>query len=124
MKILIKATAIALALSFTTLYAGGSHSHSHGAHGHSHDAPTQKEISKTSIKKIVKQEVARLTLAKKIDHSWLFIPISKMKKTQYNYNNEWVVSFENSKIQDKSKQTLYIFVSVYGNITGANYTGK
>ena len=120
MKILIKATVIAFALSFTTLYASGSH----GGHGHSHDTPTQKEISKTSIQKIAKQEIKRLTVAKKIDDSWLFIPISKMKKTQYNYNNEWVVSFDNSKVKDKSKQTLYIFVSVYGNVTGANYTGK
>jgi hypothetical protein len=47
-----------------------------------------------------------------------------MKKTQYNYNNEWVVSFENLEIKDKSKQTIYIFVSVYGDIEGANYTGN
>lgn len=117
MKTLIKATVVTLALSITALYAGSGH-------GHSHDVSSKKEISKTSIQKIAKQEVKRLTLAKKIDNNWLFIPISKMKKTQYNYNNEWVVSFENSKIKDKTKQTLYIFVSVYGNITGANYTGK
>ena len=123
MKTLIKTTVVALALSFTTLYASGSHSHD-GGHGHSHGAPVKEEVSKTSIKKIAKQEVKRLALVKKIDNSWSSIPISKMKKTQYNYNNEWVVSFENSAIKDKTKQTLYIFVNVYGNLTGANYTGK
>ncbi len=123
MKTLIKTTVVALALSFTTLYAGGGHSHE-GGHGHSHGAPAQEEVSRASIKEIAKQEVKRLALAKKIDDSWLSIPVSKMKRTQYNYNNEWVVSFENSAIKDKTKQTLYIFISVYGNLTGANYTGK
>ena len=122
MKKLIKATVVTLTLSFTTLFAGGNHSH--GSHGHSHSAPIKEEVSKTSIKEMAKQEVKRLTLEKKIDNSWLFIPISKMKKTQYNYNNEWVVSFENLAIKDKTKQTLYIFISVYGDLTGANYTGK
>ncbi|MEN8147464.1 MAG: DUF6488 family protein [Campylobacterota bacterium] len=123
MKTLIKTTVTALALSFTTLYASGSHSHD-GGHGHSHDAPVQKEVSKTAIEEIAKQEVERLTWVKKIDKSWASMPISKMERTQYNYNNEWVVSFENAAIKDKTKQTLYIFVNVYGNLTGANYTGK
>jgi len=122
MKKLLKATVVTLALSFTALYASGTHSH--GDNGHSHDAPIQEEVSKKAIKDIAKQEVKRLTLEKKIDDSWLFRPISKMRKTQYNYNNEWVVSFENSAIQDKTKQTLYVFVTVYGKLTGANYTGK
>ena len=122
MKKLIQATVVTLALSFTALYAGGSHNH--GSHGHSHDAPAQMEVNEQSIKEIAKQEVKRLTLAKKIDKSWLFRPISKMKKTQYNYNNEWVVSFENLAIKDKTKQTIYVFVTVYGKLTGANYTGK
>ena len=121
MKILIKATVIALALSFTTLYAGSSHTH--GGDTHSHDAP-QKEVSKASIEKIVKQEIKRLALAKKIDNSWSFVPISKMKKKKYNNSDEWAVVLDNSKIQDKTKQRLYIFVSVYGNITGVNYTGN
>ncbi len=122
MKKLIQATVVTLALSFTALYAGGSHNH--GSHGHSHDAPKQEEVNEKSIKEIAKQEIKRLTLAKKIDDSWLFRPISKMKKTQYNYNNEWVVSFENLAIKDKTQQTIYVFVTVYGKLTGANYTGK
>ena len=114
MKTLIQTVAITLILSLSSL-------HAHGGANHNHSAPTQEEVSKTSIKTLAKQEIKRLALAKKIDNSWLFVPISKMKKTQYN---EWIISFKNPEIQDKTKQTLYIFVSVYGKLTGANYTGR
>ena len=113
---LIKTTLIVTMLGFATLQGHGG--------GHTHDTPVEKEISKKSIKSIAKQEVKRLALAKKIDNSWLFSPISKMQKTNYNYNNEWTVSFSNAEIKDKTKQTLYIFVTVGGELTGANYTGK
>ena len=113
MKTLIKAMLIVLALSFTTLWGHGG--------GH---MPTQKEVSKSNIQKTAKQELLGLLKYKKIDKSWSNKPISNMKRTQYNYNNEWVVSFENLEIKDKTKQTLYIFVDVYGDIKGANYTGK
>ena len=124
MKTLIKTTLVALTLSFTALHAGSGHNHSHGSNGHSHSAPVQEEVTKASIKEIAKQKVKRLTLAKKIDDSWLFVPISKMKKIQFNHNYEWVISFHNSEIKEKTKQTLYIFISVYGDLIAANYTGK
>ncbi len=113
----VKTILIATILGFATLQG-------HGGAGHTHAAPVEKEISKKSIKSIAKQEVKRLALAKKIDNSWLFSPISKMKKTDYNYNNEWKVSFSNAEIKDKQKRTLYVFVTVGGELTGANYTGK
>ena len=117
MNRLIKTAILLLGLSLTALYA-------HGNHSKSPSAPVKEENSKKSIKNTAKQEVKRLALAKKIDKSWLFSPISKMKRTKYNYNNEWVVSFKNPEIKDPSKQTLYVFVTVYGQLTGANYTGK
>ncbi len=125
MKILFKASVVGLALSLTTLYgAGHSHDgHNHGSHGHSHDT-LNKEVSNTSVKKIAIQEVKRLALDKKIPKSWKSIPISKIGKTHYGDTNDWIVGFDNLKIKDKRKQTLYIFVSVHGKVTGANYTGK
>ncbi|WP_324172841.1 DUF6488 family protein [Sulfurimonas sp.] len=120
MKKLIKVTLITLTIGFSASYASGIH----GGHGHSHSAPIKAEINKTRVQEIATQEVKRLIINKKIDSSWSAIPISNIKKTKYNYNNEWVVSFENSKIKEKDKQTLYIFVSNYGKITGTNYTGK
>lgn len=117
MKLLMKTLAITMILSLTSLYA-------HGGARHDHSVPVKEETSKTLVKEVAKQEVKRLAIAKKIDSSWLFIPISKMKKVQFNATKEWVVSFENPAVEDPSKRTLYIFVSVYGNLTGANYTGK
>lgn len=116
MKTLIKIVVMTTVLGLSSLYAHGGARHNHNV-----SAPVQEETSKNSIKKLAKQEVKRLAVAKKIDNNWLFIPISRMKKTQYN---EWIISFKNSAIKDETKQTLYIFVSVHGDLTGANYTGR
>ena len=48
------------------------------------------------------------------------MPISKIEKSN---SDDWVVSFNNLKIKKKRKQNLYIFVGIYGDIKGANYTG-
>ncbi len=138
MKKIIKVTALTLALSFTTLYAGHSHDeHSHEGHDHSHKEDTHEghghshrydaiknEVSKAAIENAASQKVKSLVLEKKIPSSWKSVPISKIGKTHYGDTNDWVVAFDNMKIKNKKKQTLYIFVSVRGDITGANYTGK
>jgi len=118
MKTLIKTAVITVALTSTALNASGSHD---GGHGHSH---TQAVVSKSDIETTAKQELVRLVQNQKIDKSWSNIPIAGMKKKQFHHNTEWVVSFENSQIKDREKQTLYIFVSLYGKTTGANYTGE
>ena len=126
MNILIKATVIAVVLSLTTLYADDGHNHAqhdHNAHGHSHDSH-QIGISNTVVKKIAIKEVKRLALAKKIPKSWKSMPVSKIGKTHYGDTNDWMVGFDNPKIKDKTKQTLYIFINISGKITGANYTGN
>jgi len=120
MKTLIKTTIVAVALTCGTLYAGGSHSHD-GEHGHSH---TQVEVSKSYVEKVAIQDRMKLIKKKQIDASWSNIPTLNIEKKQFHHNTEWVVSFKNEKIKDKSKQVLYIFVSLYGQVTGANYTGQ
>ena len=57
-----------------------------------------------------------------IDNSWLNKDINKIEK--YNQGQEWRVIFNNDKIEDAAKQTLYIFVDNAGKLTGSNYTGK
>ncbi|MCD6212534.1 MAG: hypothetical protein J7J02_06085, partial [Sulfurovum sp.] len=61
---------------------------------------------------------------KKIPKSWESAPISKIGKTHYGDTDDWVVGFDNMKIKNKKRRTLYIFVSVRGEIRGANYTGN
>jgi len=120
MKRLIKAMIVTLALSFTTLYAGSGHSHD-GGHGHNH---TQTEVNKETIKKKANQKLSLLIKKGKLNKSWSKVSIMNMKKKQFNHNTEWVVSFKNEAIKNKEEKILYIFVSLSGNITGANYTGK
>jgi len=87
-------------------------------------ASAQNEISKTSVEEIAKKEVKRLASQKKIPKSWKSMAISKIGKTHYGDSNDWVVGFDNPKIKNKTKRTLYIFVTVKGKVVGANYTGR
>ena len=127
MKILMKTTIVGLALASGTLYAHGSHKHA--PHG---DAPTQDELSTEHIQKVSKEEIQRvankqrinLIEKEKIEKSWSDTAILNMEKKQFNRNTEWVVSYKNKEIKDQMKQTLYIFVSLFGKVTGANHTGK
>lgn len=120
MKRLIKATVVTLALSFTTLYAAGGHSHDDG-HGHSH---SPKEVSKADVQKTAKVQLKRLIRHNKINKSWSNTAVEDMQKKKFKHGEEWVVTFNNKKSEDKSKQTLYIFITKYGEVTGANYTGN
>jgi len=125
---LIKATAVTFALSFTTLYAGSGHAHDEDSHkGHDHSPLYDKVkpgVTKETVEKAAMQEVQSLVAAKKIPKSWQHVPISKIGKTHYGDTDDWVVGFDNMKIKNKDRQTLYIFVSVNGEIRGANYTGN
>jgi len=137
---LIKATIVTLALSSITLVAGSGHSHdedshkghdhsqkenTHESHGHAHHVnPFKNEVSKETIERAAMQEVQSLVAKKKIPKSWKSVPISKIGKTHYGDTDDWVVGFDNMKIKNKERRTLYIFVSVGGEIRGANYTGN
>ena len=118
MKIL-KSTILAslLALGSTNLYAAGAHSHGGSTHIH-------EKISET--KAITVAKIMKDGLIKKgtINNSWQNIDASKVEKKTFGKSEEWVVTFNNLQIEDKSKQTLYVFVDLYGEVTGANFTGN
>lgn len=115
----LQATLLAsiLALGTTNLYAGAGHDH--GAGGHSHD-----KINETKAIIVAKDMKNELTKQGKLDKSWQSIDLSKTDKKRFGQSEEWVISFSNPQIADKSKQTLYVFVNLYGKVTGANHTGK
>ena len=137
---LIKATVITLALSTITIVAGSDQPHeehgheghdnskkenTHKGHAHSHRYDEIKnEVSKETIEKAAKKKVESLVAEKKIHKSWGSVPISKIGKTHYGDTDDWVVGFDNVKIKNKERRTLYIFVSVRGEVRGANYTGN
>jgi len=121
MKILIKTALVTALVASTSLFAGSGHSH--GEHGHSH-AQEQKAVSEADIKEIALEKVNSLVRQKKIAKSWANSPVDKLEISKVNYKKDLVVSFKNAKVADKSRQTLYVFVSKSGMIKGANYTGK
>ena len=128
----IKATIITLALGFTTIVAESTHEESsHKGHDHSQKENKhnrfdhlKNEVSKERVEKAAQQKVQTLVAERKIPKSWQHVPISKIGKTHYGDTNDWIVGFDNMKIRNKKRRTLYIFVSVHGEIRGANYTGN
>jgi len=112
----IKIFFLTLALSFfsLTVTAGSGHDH-----GHSHAAISQSQAEDAAIKR-----VAKLVEAGKIDKSWGAVGVAKSIQKNFSGHQEWVVSFNNTKISDSTKQTLFIFLTLGGKFLAANYTGK
>lgn len=102
----------------TPVHAGTGHSHDKDG-GHSH-GPISASTAKARATKTM------LNLAKRgvIDKSWTSIKPAKAENKTFSKGPEWVVSFNNDKIKDKAKQTLYIFYTLNGSYIAANYTGK
>ena len=112
-------TLLIAAMGFVSpVYAGAGHSHDKDG-GHSH-GPISAETAKARATKTMQ------SLAKRgvIDQSWSSVKAAKAEKKSYSKGPEWVVSFNNDKVNDKTKQTLYIFYSLNGHYIAANYTGK
>ena len=100
--------------------AGSGHSHDEqGGHGHSHGAISAKKAASKA-----KHKLGHLAKLGKIDKSWASIEPASTETKTFNGQKEWVVMFKNKKIEDKEKQTLYLFYSLDGHYIATNYTGK
>ncbi|MDH5407901.1 MAG: DUF6488 family protein [Gammaproteobacteria bacterium] len=113
MKNIIMTLMLGSLLSLTTpALAGPGHGHAHG--------PITKE------KAIHKAEhrIKRLVSKGKIDKSWKDIKASSAEQKTYKGKKEWVVTFNNPALSDKSKQILYMFFKLDGHYLATNYTGK
>ena len=109
---------LSLVFLSTPAWAGAGHSHGN-EHGHSH-GPIKAEAAGAKAK----AKVAALVKAQKLVDSWAKLePVSVEKKT-FAKGPEYVITFKNEKIEDKSKQTLYFFYSLDGHYIAANYTGN
>ena len=102
-------------------HAGTGHSHDKdGGHSnHSHGL-----IESSGAKEKATRMLAGLVKKGVIDKSWEGTNPANAEKKMFSKGEEWVVSFKNEKLKDKSKQTLYIFYSLDGHYIAANYTGK
>lgn len=124
MKKLTTISVLLASLAFVLpAHAGSGHSHDkdggHSNHGHSHGA-----LNNDSAKAKAMRMLEGLVTKGVIDKSWEGTKPAKAEKKTFSKGPEWVVSFKNDKVKDKTKQTLYIFYSLDGHYIAANYSGQ
>lgn len=88
--------------------------------GHHHGP----RISETEAKIAAKGIVSELVEQNKIDSSWAMTDPESISQRTFDGHLEWVVTFRNDTIADEGQRTLYIFQTLGGEYTGANYTGE
>jgi hypothetical protein len=98
-----------LTLGASSLYAGAGHSHN---------------VSEDKILRNAKGAVNKLVATDKLNKSWLDSKLLKMKKQNLSFGKEWKVSFKNDKVEDSTKQILYVYLTTYGQVKGVNYKGE
>lgn len=126
-KMMKKLSMLTLFLSAMTFglsaYAGSGHSHDkdggHGNHVHSHGP-----VSESGVKERATRMLQGLIKRGVIEKSWEGAKPVNAEKKMFSKGEEWVISFKNDKLKDKSRQTLYIFYSLDGHYIAANYTGQ
>jgi hypothetical protein len=118
MKKIITKVAVAAILAFgvNPLYGGAGHDHSHSS--------SKTKINEAKAKDIALKEMRRYVINGKLDKSWEGAPVNSAKQQVYKSIPEWVVTFKNPKESKPEQQNLYVFVSQYGEIMGANFTGE
>ncbi|NQY25682.1 MAG: hypothetical protein HRT92_00730 [Piscirickettsiaceae bacterium] len=114
------ATTLVLSSLFFGIPAMAATGHDHG-HGHSH---TQEPVNQQIAEKKADEVIASLVEREKVDKSWSSIKASSIEKKTLNSRPEWLVIFNNDKITDVDKQTLYVFLTIGGEYIAVNYTGK
>ncbi|QOY54242.1 hypothetical protein HUE87_10215 [Candidatus Sulfurimonas marisnigri] len=119
-KIIISvAMATFLALGINPLYAGSGHSH--GEHGHSHE---YSKVGEAQAKQIAMKQLNGYVALGKLDKSWKNISVKNTNKQEFQGTPEWVFTFNNPNEPKADQKNLYIFINQYGQMTGANFTGK
>ena len=113
MRKIIICLLLLLAFTVTVAYAGSGHSHGP-------TTPVSKEQALEKATSMVKTFVEK----EKLDASWAEVAPTSGAKKQMKSGKEWVVTFNNPTVEDKTKQTLYVFLNVGGEYLAANYSGK
>ena len=114
------AFAAALTLSVSPLYAGGNHDHGHD-HGHSH---SKTVVNEAKAKEVAMRQIKNFVQSGKLDKSWAGVAVHSVNKQTYNSMPEWIFTFKNDKEPNQERHSFYIFVNQYGEMAGANFTGK
>lgn len=111
---LLRSLSFCLILSFFSVTAMAGSGHSHGG----------PDVNKAMAQTIASNAVASFTKRNKLDKSWASITASSVEQRMFKGNPEWVAVFVNDKITDAEKRKLYVFLTMGGDLLGANFSGK
>jgi hypothetical protein len=116
MKKFLITTMLAIGLNAvgTASAAEGSSCHFHG------NTPAAPE----TVSNCAAQQKDSLVKKGKLDQSWQAVKQVKLDQVDGKKGKEWLVTFKNPAVQDKSKETLYMFFTTAGNFIAANFSGK
>ena len=109
----MKRTINAIVVTLVLLFSSSAYAQQASA-THSHVASKQK------IEKYAKRALNALAAKGKIEKSWENQKITNIKKV----GKEWIVEFKNSSIKEKRKAKLSLYLTTYGKVKGANYSGS
>ncbi len=113
MRFLTISLFLAISLLTTTAIAQSEHGHSHGP-----------VINEDEAKVVATKVLSELVETAKIDKSWATLAVVTIEQKTFDGHLEWVVTFQNDTLEDQSKRTLYIFLTLGGEYLAANYTGE
>jgi hypothetical protein len=95
------------------------------AHGNHKHQTAQAELGEEQAKARAQQELERLISIQKLEASWKESgQLKGVEKKGTGPAWEWLATFENPKVADKSKKVLYVFLKPTGEFVAANFTGK
>lgn len=118
MKILNTTLVLSCLLFGAPVMAGSGHSHDEDG-GHALGPVSSEEAENRATKKM-----EQLANAGKIDSNWSGTKATRVEQKTYAKGPEYVITFKNDNVTDKTKQTLYLFFSPDGHYIAANYSGN
>ena len=104
------ATLLSILISSSLAFA-----HSNHVHG---------PVDEKAVIELANKTVIKLADKGKIDKTWKDVKANKPFQKEFKKGKEWVVTFDNLKVKDKSKQKLYVFVSLEGKVLASNFSGN
>jgi hypothetical protein len=116
MKKLLIATLLTIGIIGT---GGAMAGESSSCHFHGKKVATEETVISCAAER---KEI--LIMDGKIDPSWEMIEQDKIELVGGKKGKEWLVTFTNPAVADKTKEKLYMFFTAPGNFIAANFTGK
>lgn len=85
-----------------------------------------REMRKDETVSYCKELVTKMVAQEQLHKSWLKASLKKAEKKKYvaTEDLEWIVIFYNESEPNPEHKSLYFFLSLYGEIVGANFTGE